>query len=68
VQAGLDRIDRAMRRAAADLRVLDPDGAGELRQALAAVREAVEAKAAPAEVERLARAAAAALAQVPGGD
>jgi hypothetical protein len=67
VQAGLDRIDRAMRTAAGDLRVLDPEGTDELQRALSAVRGAVDAKAPPADVARLSREAAVALERVPGG-
>jgi hypothetical protein len=67
VRGGLDRIRTALRRASPDLRVLDADGTAALVQAVDRVEAAVGAKAPPAEVERLAVAATAALERVPGG-
>jgi hypothetical protein len=67
VQGGLDRIRTALRAAAPDLRTLDPSGLQDLQTAVDRLAEAVEAKAAPAQVERLTQRATTALQAVPGG-
>jgi hypothetical protein len=67
VSGALDRLDAALRKARTDLVALDPDDARVLDARVAALHAAVRAKAAPAQVERLTRAATQALAAVPGG-
>jgi hypothetical protein len=67
VRGDLDRIRSGLRAAGPDLRMLAPDAARELERAVAALEAAIGARASPAEVERLATAATAALARVPGG-
>jgi hypothetical protein len=67
VTGALARLDGALASARSDLAVLDPAGARALRQRIAALEAAVTAKAVPAKVAALTRAASDALSQVPGG-
>ncbi|MFL5817545.1 MAG: hypothetical protein ACJ76L_08085 [Conexibacter sp.] len=67
VEGDLTRIDAALAAATPDLRALDPEGARMLAKRVASLRQAIEARAASAEVARLAASAQSALADVPGG-
>jgi hypothetical protein len=67
VSGDLDRIRSALADATPDLRTLDPAGARTLADRVAALEQAVHARAPAAQVERLTAAAQAALASVPGG-
>jgi hypothetical protein len=67
VTGAMDRLDAALRRARTDLVALDADDTRVLDARVAALRAAVRAKAAPAQVDRLVREAGQALAAVPGG-
>jgi hypothetical protein len=67
VEGDLARIDMALAAAAPDLRALDPAGQRELAQRVASLREAIQARAASAQIARLAASAQSALADVPGG-
>ena len=67
VDGDLARIRGALAAAEPDLRTLDPAGERTLAARVAALEQAVQARAASAEVTRLAAAAQAALADVPGG-
>jgi hypothetical protein len=67
VTGDLSRIRSALADAAPDLRRLDPAGARALSDRVAALEQAIAARAPAAQVERLAAAAQNALAGVPGG-
>jgi hypothetical protein len=67
VTGDLGRIRSALAASAADLRTLDPAGARALADRVAALQQAIAARAPAAQVERLAAAAQDALAGVPGG-
>jgi len=67
VRSSLDRARSAIDKAKADLRALNPEQAAAIERNLAAVRAAVERRAEPAEVERLARAASDSVHQAIGG-
>jgi hypothetical protein len=67
VTGALARLDSSLSSARADLAVLDAAGARALQQRIATLEAAVKAKAAPAKVAALAKAAGDALGQVPGG-
>ena len=67
VSGALQRLDAALRATRADLVALDPVGAHELQQRVAALEAAVKAKEPPAKVAVLTEAATHALAAVPGG-
>lgn len=67
VTGDIGRIDDALAAAGPDLQTLDPKGLHTLTERVALLRQAVEARAASAEVSRLAAAAQSALADVPGG-
>ncbi|HEU4703383.1 MAG TPA: hypothetical protein VFS37_12950 [Conexibacter sp.] len=67
VEGGLARIRAALADATPDLRALDPAGARALAARVAALEQAVEARAPAAQVEQLVSAAQDALADVPGG-
>ena len=67
VQSSLDRAQGAIDKAKADLRALNPEQAAAIERNLAAVRAAVERRADPAEVERLAVAASDSVHQATGG-
>jgi hypothetical protein len=67
VTGDLGRIRGALSAMRADLHTLDPDGEQALAARVAALEEAIRARAAAAQVTRLAADAQAALAAVPGG-
>jgi hypothetical protein len=67
VTGDLSRIRAALADTAADLRALDPAGQRALAERVAALEQAIDARAASAQVTRLAAAARSALADVPGG-
>jgi hypothetical protein len=67
VTVDLARIRDALTATAPDLRALDPDGARTLADRVAALEQAIDERAPTGEVTRLAAAAQAALAQLPGG-
>jgi hypothetical protein len=67
VSGDLGRIRSALAASAADLRALDPTGARALAERVAALEQAIGARAAAAQVKQLAAEAQAALAAVPGG-
>jgi len=67
VEGDLDRIRSALADATPDLRMLDPGAARTLANRVAALEQAVAARAVATRVEQLAAAAQAALADVPGG-
>jgi len=67
VSGDLGRIHGALAAATPELRALDPAGARTLADRVAALERAIEARVASAQVARLAAAAQAALADVPGG-
>jgi hypothetical protein len=67
VTGALARLDAALRKARPDLMALDPDDTRVLEARVAALEAAVKAKASPARVAALTRAASQALAAVPGG-
>jgi hypothetical protein len=67
VDGDLARIRGALHAAQADLRALDPAGARTLADRVATLAAAIRARAASAQVARLAADAQAALADVPGG-
>jgi len=67
VTGDLARIRSALADATPDLRALDPDGARTLADHVAALEQAIDARAPAARVEQLAAAAQDALAGVPGG-
>lgn len=68
VTGDLGRIRAALAATAPDLRALDPAGARALADRVDALEQAIHARAPAAQVEQLAGAAQAALADVPGGD
>jgi hypothetical protein len=68
VEGDLAHIRAALTAAGPALRTLDADGASALAERVAALEQAVEARAPAAQVERLAADAQDALAGVPGGD
>jgi hypothetical protein len=67
VTGDIQRIGSALSAATPDLQALDPVGARVLATRVATLREAVEAKAPAAQIERLATSAKVALADLPGG-
>jgi hypothetical protein len=67
VTGALDRIEKQLVAAAPDLRALDPKGVEQLDMTFDKLRHAVEQKAPPAEVKRLAEDVSAVLVAVPGG-
>lgn len=67
VAGDLQRIDASLDVAMKDLRALDPSGATLLATRVATLRTAVDAKAPPSQITRLATAANDALAALPGG-
>jgi hypothetical protein len=68
VTGAFARIRAALTDTAPDLRALDPDGARTLVDRVAALERAIDEQAPAGEVTRLAAAAQATLAQLPGGD
>ncbi|HKG03960.1 MAG TPA: hypothetical protein VKB03_12330 [Conexibacter sp.] len=67
VTGDIGRIDEALTAARPDLQTLDPKGLHALTERVALLRQAIEARAASAEVSRLAASAQSALADLPGG-
>jgi len=67
VEGDLDRIRSGLRAAGPDLRTLDPQRLTELQTGVDALSSAVGSRAPASEVERLARAPAETLADLPGG-
>jgi hypothetical protein len=67
VTGDLGRIRSALAGAGPDLRTLDPAGARALADRVAALEQAIQARAPAAQVQQLAAAAQDALAGVPGG-
>jgi hypothetical protein len=67
VSGAVARIRSQLDAALPDLMTLDPDGAAVLKRQVAALADAVAAKASPVEIKQKAEAATAALRAVPGG-
>jgi ATP-dependent exoDNAse (exonuclease V) alpha subunit len=67
VRSSLDRAQSAIDKSRGDLRALNPEQAAAIDRNLAAVRAAVDRRADPAEVARLARAASDSVHQATGG-